>query len=97
MHEFWYNYVKPKYGEKGKLCNMDTDFVYRLLFVYILCIHENRWYLWIHCRRCWNNLWVEQTTTNFLSLPKNMGKNIAKSISKNVSGKQSATEALITD
>ena len=24
MHEFWYNYVKPKYSEKGKLCYMDT-------------------------------------------------------------------------
>ena len=25
MYEFWYNYVKPKYGGKGKLCYMDTD------------------------------------------------------------------------
>ena len=24
MHEFWYNYVKPKYGKKLKLCYMDT-------------------------------------------------------------------------
>ena len=24
MHEFWYDYVKPKYGEKAKLCYMDT-------------------------------------------------------------------------
>ena len=22
---FWYDYVKPKYGEKTKLCYMDTD------------------------------------------------------------------------
>ena len=25
MHEFWYNYVKPKYIKKAKLCCMDTD------------------------------------------------------------------------
>ena len=25
MHEFWYGYVKPKYGEKASLCYMDTD------------------------------------------------------------------------
>ena len=25
MYEFWYDYMKPKYGEKVKLCYMDTD------------------------------------------------------------------------
>ena len=25
MYEFWYDYVKPNYGEKTKLCYMDTD------------------------------------------------------------------------
>ena len=25
IHEFWYDYVKPKYGNKVKLCYMDTD------------------------------------------------------------------------
>ena len=25
MHEFWYDYVKPKYVENAKLCYMDTD------------------------------------------------------------------------
>ena len=24
MHEFWYDYVKPKYGENKTLCYMDT-------------------------------------------------------------------------
>ena len=25
MYEFWYDYEKPKYREKEKLCSMDTD------------------------------------------------------------------------
>ena len=25
MYEFWCDYLKPKYGEKAKLCYMDTD------------------------------------------------------------------------
>ena len=25
MYEFWYDYVKPKYGETAKLCHTDTD------------------------------------------------------------------------
>ena len=25
MYEFWYDYVKPKYGENAKICYMDTD------------------------------------------------------------------------
>ena len=31
MYVFWYDYVKSKYGEKSKLCYMDTD----SLIVYI--------------------------------------------------------------
>ena len=25
VYEFWYDYVKPKYGDNAKLCYMDTD------------------------------------------------------------------------
>ena len=25
MYELWYDYIKPKYGDKAKLCYMDTD------------------------------------------------------------------------
>ena len=24
MYEFWYDYIKPKYGDRAKLCCMDT-------------------------------------------------------------------------
>ena len=41
MYEFWYDYVKPKYGEKAKLCYMDTN----SFIVYI------KTYLKRHCRR----------------------------------------------
>ena len=31
MHEFWYDYMKPKYGEKTKLCYMGTgSFIIRI-------------------------------------------------------------------
>ena len=25
MYEFWYDYIKPKYNEKAKLCYIDTN------------------------------------------------------------------------
>ena len=28
IYEFWYEYVEPKYGERAKLCYMDTDILY---------------------------------------------------------------------
>ena len=28
MYDFWYDYAKPKYGEKVKLYSMDTDILY---------------------------------------------------------------------
>ena len=33
MHEFWYDYVKPEFGEKSKFCYMETD---SLIFLKIL-------------------------------------------------------------
>ena len=31
MYEFWYDYIKPKYKEKARLCYIDTDsFVIRI-------------------------------------------------------------------
>ena len=28
MYQFWYDYIKPKYQEKAKLCYMDTDSIF---------------------------------------------------------------------
>ena len=25
MYKFWYDYIKPKYGDRAKLCYADTD------------------------------------------------------------------------
>ena len=30
MYDFWYDYAKPKYGEKVKLYSMDTDILYTI-------------------------------------------------------------------
>ena len=37
MYEFLYDYVKPKYNEKAKLCYMDTDsfivYIKQMIFI----------------------------------------------------------------
>ena len=40
VYEFWFNYVKPKYGEKANLCYADTDsfilYIKEMMFLKIL-------------------------------------------------------------
>ena len=31
MYEFWYDYIKPMYGDDVKLCYMDTDSFVRMI------------------------------------------------------------------
>ena len=44
MYDFWYNYIKPKYGKKAK------PFFYRCKQLH--CPHKNKRYLQRYCRRC---------------------------------------------
>ena len=37
VYEVWYDYVKPKYDEKEKLCYIDTES--------FNCMYRNKWYL----------------------------------------------------
>ena len=36
-YEFWYDYVKPKYGKKAEICYMDTDsftvYIKQMIFI----------------------------------------------------------------
>ena len=48
MSEFWYDYLKPKYGDKIKLCYMDTDSFVLLIktedFYKDISNDVNRWF-----------------------------------------------------
>ena len=37
MYKFWYDFIKPKYGDRAKLCYMDTD-------SFIICIETEDFY-----------------------------------------------------
>ena len=41
MHESWYNYVKPKYNKKAKLCYMDTNSF--IVYIKTEDIYEKIW------------------------------------------------------
>ena len=52
LYLFWYDYVNPEYRGKAKLFYMGLFSLYTNIFFH--CIHKNRWYLQIFCRRVWN-------------------------------------------
>ena len=39
IYKFWYDYVRPKYGERAKLCYTDSDTL--LLILYLKIFLEN--------------------------------------------------------
>ena len=48
MYEFWYDYIKPKYGDNTRLCYMDTDsFIMHIKtedFYKDIALHGDRWF-----------------------------------------------------
>ena len=53
MCEFWYDYSKPKYGEKAKLCYMDTDH-------FIEYIKSDDIYKIDHCLKGKKSNWINE-------------------------------------
>ena len=59
MYEFWYDYVKSKYGEKIKVCYMDTDsfiFYTKMVEIYKKILEDVE-------RLDYFKLWIRQTIT----------------------------------
>ena len=78
MFEFWYDFVKPKYGKKAKLCYMDTfSFI-----VYIKALYLQR-----YCRRCWNKIWHLECNSIERPLPKGKNKNVIRLMKDELGGK----------
>ena len=40
MYEFWYDYMKPKYGYNVKLCYMDTDSLYGYSKIFLMMLKK---------------------------------------------------------
>ena len=53
MYKFWYDYIKPKYGDRAKLCYMDTDsFVIHIItedFYKDIANDVERWFDTFNC------------------------------------------------
>ena len=84
MYDLWYDYVKPKYGEKAKLCHMDTD----SFIVYI--IHKNRGHICRHYKRCWNKrnkIWFFKIWVRW-PFPKGKNKKVIGLMKEEVGGKR---------
>ena len=77
MYEFWYDYVKPKYGEKSTLCYMSTD-------SFIVYIKTNDIYKDIA-----ENVEIRSDTSNYESdrpLPKGKNKWVIRLIKDELGG-----------
>ena len=45
MYEFWYDYIKPKYGDREKLCYMDSFVIYITEYFYKdIASDVEKWY-----------------------------------------------------
>ena len=71
MYEFWYDYIKPKYGGRAKLCCMDTD------SIIILIITEDFYkYIANDVERWFDTFNYDENKTGKRPLPIGMNKKV---------------------
>ena len=88
MYEFWYDYMKPKYGDNIKLCYMDTD-------SFIMNIKTEDFYKDIA-----NDVEKRFDTSNYevnIPLPTEKNKKVIELIKDELGGKRPKTYSYLAD
>ena len=78
IYEFWYDYLKPKYGENARLCYMDTD-------SFIFHVKTDNIY-----KKCAEDVETRFDTSNFeidTPLPNGKNKNVIGLMKDELGGK----------
>ena len=71
MYEFWYDYIKPKYGGRAKLCCMDTDSI--IIFIITEDFYK---YIAYDVERWFDTFNYDENKTSKRPLPIGMNKKV---------------------